>query len=132
MADDKAPARPFWTLTEANPLDERGNLVRSTLGNGVRTDHVLDSISGKPFRLRAGQYGASNNVFDHSYQYDAVGNVVQRDAGFGSGVETFRHDLLDRLTHYTVQDSPALQANRTVQLSESASNCSPARRCWRS
>lgn len=120
VADATSAARRFWTIADADPLDAAGNLVRATLGNGVRTDHVLDSISGKPFRLQAGNLGSSNNVLDQRYSYDTVGNVVQRNAGFGSGSESFQYDLLDRLTRYTIEASPVWAANRSVELKYNA------------
>jgi RHS repeat-associated protein len=120
VADATSAARRFWTIADADPLDAAGNLVRATLGNGVRTDHVLDSISGKPFRLQAGNLGSSNNVLDQRYTYDTVGNLVQRNAGFGSGPESFQYDLLDRLTRYTIEASPVWAANRSVELKYNA------------
>ena len=114
VADNTNAARSFWSIANvANPFDDRGNLTKATLGNGVSTDHLLDSISGKAFALRAGSLGSNNNILNQSYSYDKANNLLKRTNGFNGGTETFVHDLLDRLSSYGV-DSPDNAQDRTV------------------
>lgn len=50
VEDGSKAARKFWRIASvANPFDDRGRLVRASLGNGVSKDHVLDSISSRAF-----------------------------------------------------------------------------------
>ncbi|MBL8339733.1 MAG: RHS repeat-associated core domain-containing protein [Rhodoferax sp.] len=122
VADDADAARKFWSVEGiASPYDARGNLVKAQVGYGagaVSSNHEFDAISGKALLLRAGLGGSSNNVLNHAYTYDKLGNVASRSAGFGGGTERFSHDLLDRLVSYTVEGTNA--ANRTVSVAYNA------------
>jgi RHS repeat-associated protein len=113
-------AVPLWSIEEfAMPFDVHGNLVRQRTGDGVATEHQLDSITGKAFALRAGLGSGNHGVLNQGYTYDKVHNLLTRSNGFTAGTETFAYDRLDRLVSYAV-DSPYNGADRTVTVQYNA------------
>ena len=90
------PARVYW---QATSVDEEGNVTAYTLGNGLQVTRM--------FRLGhlISQGDVKNITRDRNYQYDSLGNLIQRDVVAPPSVpeggwitETFDYDGLNRLT----------------------------------
>jgi RHS repeat-associated protein len=123
VSDNANASLVFWSIA-ANPaqaIDARGNVIRSDLGNGLGTNHVFDSISGKAFTLRTGSAaGGYANAHDHRYTYDKADNVATRQEAINQILESFVHDRLNRLSSYTVASSSDAGANRSVTMDYNA------------
>jgi RHS repeat-associated protein len=123
VSDNANTSLVFWSIA-ANPgqaVDARGNVIRADLGNGLGTNHVFDSISGKAFNLRTGTpAGSYSNAHDHRYTYDKADNVATRQEAINQILESFVHDRLNRLSSYTVASSSDAGANRSVTMDYNA------------
>jgi RHS repeat-associated protein len=123
VSDNASASRVFWSIA-ANPgqaVDARGNVIRADLGNGLGTNHVFDSISGKAFNLRTGTpAGGYANAHDHRYAYDKADNVATRQEAINQILESFVHDRLNRLSSYSAASSSDAGANRTVTMDYNA------------
>ena len=82
----------YWT---ANGYNARGQLTRSTLGNGVSTTNVFDPNTGMIDTIDTTK-GATNIQY-LDYDYDSVGNLNYRDDSVNNLVENFTYDDLNRL-----------------------------------
>lgn len=95
-------------LWKANVRDAEGHLLQQTYGNGLATTQTFDPTNG---RVKAITAGAGNAVQNASYQYDALGNVTNRNDQTQSLLETFGYDALNRLTTSTVNASATSYTN---------------------
>ncbi len=80
--------RAYWTAGESNA---RGQLESEAFGNGV-TVSTLYNNTGTIQRTSA------QGLFNKSYTYDAVNNLLSRTDDMRSMTETFEYDELNRLT----------------------------------
>ena len=92
-------------LWMANALDAEGHLLQQTLGNGLSTTQAYNPANG---RITSITTGAGNAVQNSTYQYDALGNVSNRNDNTQSLVETFGYDNLNRMQTSTVNASAAI------------------------
>jgi len=126
VADSADPNRVFWridTQPAGQVFDVRGQLQQAQLGNGVQTQSQYDPISGKALALRAGIPVAApeqSKLLNQTLEYDQVNNLVKRTNVALGLTETFRYDLLDRLTTYNVEAAGDAAAIRTVTTSYNA------------
>jgi RHS repeat-associated protein len=96
----------YWT---ANAQNLRGQTTQETLGNGVVTNRNFDAVTGWLNSIQSD--GAASIVLqNHSYLYDKVGNVTQRqDTTPGRGLtESFYYDNLYRLDYSQLNGSTNL------------------------
>ena len=91
-ADD--PELEYW---QAHGMNEFGNVTLSTLG-GVFTAHDFENHSGRLFSINSG----AGLVQSLRYQYDSLGNLIQRRDDQQSLREDFIYDNLNRLTAATL------------------------------
>lgn len=73
----------------------------ATYGNGITTNYQYDTCD-RPLHILAQRN--DTDILSMSYQYDAVGNIIQRsyerelpDQQWAQSTETFQYDWLDRL-----------------------------------
>jgi RHS repeat-associated protein len=87
----------YWT---ANTQNARGQTTQETLGNGVVTSRTVDAVTGWLKSIQSGPSGGSASQ-NHSYFYDKVGNVAQRQTYIGITplTEDFYLDNLYRLDY---------------------------------
>lgn len=81
--------QPLWV---AEALNARGQLERSTLGNGLAVTRDFDPDTGRLDRIRTGA------VQDLNFDFDAVGNLAGRSDTLRGLAEVFAYDGLNRLT----------------------------------
>lgn len=89
---DAATDQLYW---KANTYDAEGNLLLQTLGNGLPVQQVYDPKTGRQTAIYA---GAGNSVLNLTYQYDSIGNLMNRTDANLNVNETFLYDKLNRLT----------------------------------
>ncbi len=97
-------------LWQAKVLNAWGRLEQQSYSNGVLAQAAYQAATGRTTALTAGT-GGSNNVLNHSFGWDNLGNLASRadNIGDGSGAvtESFIYDSINRLTQYDVS-SPAI------------------------
>ena len=81
----------------ATAMNARGQLEQLEYGNGITTNQSYDPTNGLTQRIQAGQ------VQDFQFQFDALGNLLQRADLVHGAVETFTYDTLNRLLSSQVQ-----------------------------
>lgn len=94
VEDFNAASTVFW---QANATDARGAVTDESLGNGVRTIRDLDAVTGLVNAIRSGPGGGAS-LQNLAYQWDAVGNLTQRQDLNQALTESFNYDDLNRLT----------------------------------
>ena len=90
---------------EVQAMDVQGHITQYRQGNQVTTVNTYDPTSSRLKGQVATLDGqASGNVYNQTYAYDALGNLLSRsDASPGVGTsETFTYDSLNRLTMATI------------------------------
>ena len=87
---DAANDTVYW---QGNETNADGAFIRSTLGNGRVVQKAYDSQSGRLYNITT-----DNNVQNLHYEFDAIGNIKQRQDIFRNSTETFRYDALNRVT----------------------------------
>ena len=96
----------YWT---ASAEDVRGIVVDELLGNGLRTQRSIDSISGFLGDIRTGPNGGTpTSVQNLTYSFDKVGNLTQRQDLNQGLTEVFAYDNLHRLTGSTLNGTANL------------------------
>jgi RHS repeat-associated protein len=86
----------YWT---ANSFNGRGQLTQETLGNGLASTRVYDSVTGWLKTIQTGSGGGAG-VQNLSYEWDLVGNLTKRkDLNQGALKEEFFYDDLYRLDY---------------------------------
>jgi RHS repeat-associated protein len=95
------PGTTYWTANATNP---RGQTLQETLGNSVIVNHAFDAVTSFVQNIQAGPGGGSA-LQNNTYQFDAVGNLIQRQDNNTPGItENVFPDALYRLGH-TVGDT---------------------------
>ena len=69
-------------------------------GNQIITNKAYKQTNGNLMGIQAGLASAANGVMNQSYEYDQIGNLIQRPDGITNVGETFLYDSLNRLTNY--------------------------------
>jgi YD repeat-containing protein len=101
---DVTPGGPGTTYWAANTINPRGQILQETLGNNVIVNHAFDSVTSFVQNIQAGTGGGSA-LQNNTYQFDAVGNLIQRQDNNTPGItENVFPDALYRLDH-TVGDT---------------------------
>jgi RHS repeat-associated protein len=101
ISDSTVPGTYFW---KANTINPEGQYLQESLGNGVIVNHAFDAVTGLVQSIQAG-VGGGAALQNNSYQFDAVGNLIQRqDNNTPAVTENVFPDALYRLDH-TVGDS---------------------------
>ena len=96
VRDANSPAVVYWEQVAANSA---GQSLDEVYGNGLHTYSDYDDLTG---RLGTRSTGTSGQVQDLSYQWDKVGNLLQRqDARLGF-TEVFTYDDVNRLKTSTI------------------------------
>lgn len=90
--DDMADGKDLWV---ANTMDARGNLTQFVLKNGVVTDRSYDNITGRIDTIQV--YKDNLTLQDHDYDFDALGNLTQRQDLHNNLTQSFCYDNLNRL-----------------------------------
>jgi RHS repeat-associated protein len=89
----------FW---QADAYTVTGAISGGTIGNGLTYDRVVSPVTGRVRAVVSG-IGTGTHAQHHTYNYDALGQVVQRgDLVLGRN-ETFAYDGLNRLTQWQLQ-----------------------------
>jgi RHS repeat-associated protein len=85
-------------------MNPAGQVLQETLGNGVLVNHAFDGVTAQVQNIQAG-VGGGAVLQNNTYQFDAVGNLIQRQYNNTPGTtENVFPDALYRLDH-TVGDS---------------------------
>lgn len=92
---DADTAATYWQL---NAVDNLGNVVDETLGNGVRVASTYDAVTGLLSSRTAGSGGGSTYQ-NLAYAWDEVGNLTQREERNRGTREQFFYDDRDRLDY---------------------------------
>ena len=88
----------FW---QADDMDARGNAIQEVFGNGLRTTRQFDAVTGMATRIQSvSSVGAT--VQDLEYQYDKLGNLIERQDLRQALTERFYYDNLSRLDYSTL------------------------------
>lgn len=85
----------FWTANAANP---RGQVTQESLGNGLVTNKSFDAVTGWISSIQCG-ISSGACAQNHSYLFDLVGNVTQRQNNNLGLTENFYYDNLYRLDY---------------------------------
>jgi RHS repeat-associated protein len=105
VSDANVPSTVFWKADNSNAW---GQLTKETLGNGMVTNRVYDSVTAWLSSIQSGSVSVPTSVQSQSYLYDLVGNVTQRQNNKLSLTETFYYgsptDNLYRLEHSTLSN----------------------------
>ena len=91
QVSDAANDTVYW---QGNETNADGAFTRSTLGNGRIVQKAYDSHSGRLHHI-----STDNGIQNLHYQFDAIGNILQRQDINRNSIETFTYDPLNRLTH---------------------------------
>lgn len=92
----------LWKALQQNA---HGQLEQQAYGNGIQTTKQFDPATGSVQRIRGG------SVQDLTFQFDALGNLTQRQDLRVGRSETFAYDSLNRLTSSQVIGAPAVQVS---------------------
>jgi RHS repeat-associated protein len=93
---DNATGAAIWT---ANARNASLQLTQATAGNGVIATAGFDAATGRVLNIRASNDGTDDgSVANLSYDWDAVGNLTERDDTYEGTTEKFCYDALNRLT----------------------------------
>lgn len=87
----------YWTHGTEN---ESGQILTSTLGNGVLLSNTYDSETGVLTNQTASKN--NNNLMAYNYTWNSFGELTQREdtvSGVGSLSETFMYDHMGRITY---------------------------------
>ena len=123
--------QPFW---QAVQVDAEGRVIHEQFANGAETYSDYDPLMGRldrrttavvGFLPGGGLWGGGTPtleiIADDVYQYDPIGNVVEREDLVGERLETFDYDDLNRLTLWT-HDHPGAAARSTDYEYDEAGN----------
>jgi YD repeat-containing protein len=104
ISDYNAPSTVCWLASATNP---RSQVTQKTLGNGVIVNRAFDAVTGWLESLQAG-LGGGAALQNHSYLYDKVGNLTQRQDNNAGLTENFYYDNVYRLAYSTLNGSTNL------------------------
>lgn len=108
---------------EVLAMNAQGAITQYRQGNNVTTVKNVDEATGKLRSVQATLAGqAAGNVFNHSYGYDALGNLKTRADGVTGVNESFRYDSLNRLELYQILGGGLTGTQSTQVLYDAAGN----------
>ena len=91
VTDANSPATVYWQLVSSNAM---GQAIDAEYANSLHTYSTYDSITG----LLANRFtGASSQIQNLSYQWDNVGNLLERKDAALNLTEDFLYDNLNRM-----------------------------------
>ncbi len=93
LSGEVAAGHVFW---EADNHTARGMIDGYQLGNGLTVDKIYDNVTGRLANILSGP-GSSSSVMNHSYDYDALGNVTYRSDSANGETLYLSYDGLNRL-----------------------------------
>jgi RHS repeat-associated protein len=93
---DDATNQVLW---QTNTVNERGDLLTATLGNGIDISNTYDTF-GFPFQNKHDKSGTNILTLSNTFETQR-GNLTSRYNSLFNRNESFQYDSLDRLTHYT-------------------------------
>jgi RHS repeat-associated protein len=93
---DNLTGSVFWT---ANARDSEMHLLKQTAGNGIVTNQTFDSETGLVQTIKAGPQAS---VANYSYDFDTLGNLINRSDAVTGLSETFDYDQRNRLTQAAI------------------------------
>ena len=91
----------WWSSPTYN---QHGQLTSYLAGNGLRTNNEFDTANQTLKRIYVTPTAGSESLLDHSYEFDAIGNLTQRTDNLQGLTENMSYDRLNRLTAATVVD----------------------------
>lgn len=94
----------YWT---ANTLDAELHITKETAGSGVVTNQSFDPQTGRMTGISAGQPATPTALVNYTYNYDVLGNVLNRTDVNNNVNETFVYDNLNRVTSSSIVAGPA-------------------------
>jgi RHS repeat-associated protein len=89
----------FW---QADAYTVTGAISGGAIGNGLTYDRDVSPVTGRVRAVVSG-IGLGTHAQYHVYNYDKLGQVVQREDLVLGRKETFAYDGLNRLTQYNVE-----------------------------
>jgi RHS repeat-associated protein len=106
-AQDASTGAMFWQATAQNAL---GQITTDQLGSNLIRNRAFDAATGRLAALHAGPDGGVG-VMNHSYAYDNVGNLTQRQDNNIGLTEDFFYDNLHRLDYSALNGATNLDVN---------------------
>ena len=116
-------------LWQAKAYNAWGRAEQQAYGNDVLTNAVFEASTGRITNLTAG-IGGATNVLNHSYAWDSIGRMAQRNDDNGAASDTpstvggvadiFEYDAIGRLKNYTVSANGIPNQGRIVTLQYNA------------
>jgi RHS repeat-associated protein len=108
VTDITNPASPkaIWSLAAAN---DYSSVTSESIGSGTYITSVISQYkpwTNELISVSAGLGGATANIQSLAYQWDADGNLTQRQDNLQSLTEVFTPDPLDRLASSTLNGQP--------------------------
>lgn len=104
-------------------MDEQGNVSSYVMGNSVVTVNDRESFTGKLRGVKATLNGQTDgNVLNHSYGYDALGNMRTRTDVNTGVAESISYDDLNRISMYTALGGGLQTTQQTQVLYDLAGN----------
>lgn len=96
----------YW---QADYVDALGNVALWTQGNGITGTRVVDQATNRVTAILAGSTSTNSDIQSLHYQWDAVGNLRNREDQLQNGlIETFTYDSLNRLETVKRNGVPSL------------------------
>ena len=92
---------------EGIATNARGQYIDEQYGNGLRTISGYDRIAGWLDDRTTGRTGGTS-LQNFTYQWNALGNLTQRQDSYNHTTENFYYDALDRLDYSTLNGTTNL------------------------
>ncbi len=92
------------SLWEAITVNAEGQLTSVTYGNGVTSQWGYTAETGLIDTVQTSTPIGVNNVQNHNYDFDVLGNLIRRDDYIQNINEAFHYDNLNRLTQTDFDD----------------------------
>jgi RHS repeat-associated protein len=110
LIDNNSPTTVFW---RANSTNARGQITQETSEGlsgepQIVSGHTYDAVTGWLSTIQTG-IGSGAALQNESYQYDEMGNVIQRQNNNLGLTENIYYDNLYRLDHSTLGSATNLQ-----------------------
>jgi RHS repeat-associated protein len=120
ISNYSASSTVYWQATAMNP---RFQVTQETLGNGIVTNSGFDAVTGRLATIQSG-IGGGSGVQNEAYQYDKLGNLIQRQNLAASLTETFAYDNLYRLDYSKLNGTTNLDLSYNA-LGNITARCEP-------
>ena len=104
VSDSGTPT--IWTANSTNAAGETTQETLGSVGGGVTVNRTFDSVRLLLNNVTAG-VGGGTTLQNQSYEYDPVGNVIQRLENNLGLKENFYYDNLNRLSYSTLSSGQA-------------------------